>query len=172
MDMSDNIVMFPGFSPKRGRASPGSSKPQEEASNWRSREHIQEDIELHIAARVAYGKAVAWEAAAESENLPPAQIEEARQRTAKAFEEMRYRGRNLLICMPTERRALVDLLLYLEKNFTCCHKRFLTARWRSICSGPCAFLSADMRNMDKDGDCRAPTIEVRTPEPSASQAAR
>jgi hypothetical protein len=31
---------------------------------------------------------------------------------------MRWRGRNLLIVMPTERRALVDLLLYLEKNFT------------------------------------------------------
>ena len=114
-------MWFPGFSPKHGRATPASSEPQEEAFNkldWRSRERIQEDIELHIAARVAYGKAVAWEAAAESENLPPAQIEEARQRTAKAFEEMRYRGRNLLICMPTERRALVDLLLYLEKNFS------------------------------------------------------
>jgi hypothetical protein len=36
---------------------------------------------------------------AESENLPPAQIEEARKRTAEAFEEMRYRGRNLVICM-------------------------------------------------------------------------
>jgi hypothetical protein len=122
MDMSDNIVTFPGFSPKRGRSNTVSSEPQEEGPggklDWRSRERIQEDIELHIAARVAYGKAVAWEAAAESNNLPPAQIEEARQRTAKAFEEMRYRGRNLLITMPTERRALVDLLLYLEKNFT------------------------------------------------------
>ena len=42
---------------------------------------------------------MAWEAVAESENLPPAQIEEARKRTAEAFEEMRYRGRNLVICM-------------------------------------------------------------------------
>jgi hypothetical protein len=31
---------------------------------------------------------------------------------------MRYRGRNLLICMPTEGRALVDLSLYLERNFS------------------------------------------------------
>jgi hypothetical protein len=86
--------------------------------DWRSRERIQQDIEMHVAARVAYGKAVAWEAAAESENLPPAQIEEARKRTAKAFEEMRYRGLNLVVVMPTDRRALVDLLLYLEKNFS------------------------------------------------------
>jgi hypothetical protein len=86
---------------------------------------------------------------------------------------MRYRGRNLLICMPTERRALVDLLLYLEKNFSVLPQEISD---RSL-----AFdllrtmrlsLSADMRNMDKDGDCRAPTIEVRTTEPSASQAAR
>jgi hypothetical protein len=71
-----------------------------------------------MAARAAYGKAVAWEAAAESENLPPTQIEEARKRTAKAFEEMQWRGRNLVIAMPTDRRALVDLLMYLEKNFS------------------------------------------------------
>ena len=55
---------------------------------------------------------------AESQNLPPAQIEEARQRTAQAFEEMQYRGRALVIVMPTEHKALVDLLLYLEQNFS------------------------------------------------------
>ena len=27
-------------------------------------------------------------------------------------------GRSLVICMPTDPRALVDLLLYLEKNFS------------------------------------------------------
>jgi hypothetical protein len=120
MAMGSNIVTFPGLSPKHGRASTVSSEKEEASrrADWRSRERIQEDIDMHIAARVAYGKAVAWEAAAASENLPPAQIEEARQRTAKAFEEMRYRGRNLLVCMPTDRRALVDLLLYLEKNFS------------------------------------------------------
>jgi hypothetical protein len=31
---------------------------------------------------------------------------------------MQWRGRNLVIIMPTDRRALVDLLLYLEKNFS------------------------------------------------------
>jgi hypothetical protein len=77
-----------------------------------------------VAARETYGKAVAWEVAAESQNLPTAQIEEARQRTAKAFEEMRYRGQNLVTVMPTDRRALVDLLLYLEKNFTILPQEF------------------------------------------------
>jgi hypothetical protein len=106
--MQDNIVTFPGLSAKRGRANPVSSEPQEDAPkkvHWRSREHIREDIEMHYAARDAYGKAVAWEAAAESENLPPAQIEEARKQTVEAFEEMRYRGRNLVVVMPTDRRA-------------------------------------------------------------------
>jgi len=89
------------------------------AASWTGdRASIDEDIKLHIAARIAHGKAVAWEAAAESENLPPAQIEEARKRTAAAFEELRYRGRNLVINMPTDQRALIDLLLYLEKNFS------------------------------------------------------
>jgi hypothetical protein len=31
---------------------------------------------------------------------------------------MQYRGRNLMIVMPTEHRALIDLLLYLEQNFS------------------------------------------------------
>jgi hypothetical protein len=118
----DNIITFPepaGLFPKR--TIPVSSEPQEETPSkvhWRTREHIRDDIAVHEAARVAYAKAVAWEAAAESENLPPAQIEEARQRTAEAFNEMQYRGHALLIVMPTEERALVDLLLYLERNFS------------------------------------------------------
>jgi hypothetical protein len=120
--MSGDIINFSGFLPKRGRTNPASSEPQEDAANsradWRSRERIREDIDLHIAAREVYGKAVAWEVAAESQNLPPAQIEEARQRTAQAFEEMQYRGIALVTVMPTEHKALVDLLLYLEKNFS------------------------------------------------------
>jgi hypothetical protein len=121
------VIEFPGLSPKRGRTNPVTSEPQEEASqkvHWRTRDHIREDIEMHMAAREAYGKAVAWEAAADSQNLPPAQIEEARKRTAEAFEEMRYRGHHLVIVMPTDRRALVDLLLYLEKNFSVLPQEF------------------------------------------------
>jgi hypothetical protein len=78
--MSD-VIQFPGISPKRGRASPVSNKPQEdepEQADWRSRASVKQDIEQHIAAREAFAKAVAWEAVAGSQNLPPAQIEEAR----------------------------------------------------------------------------------------------
>jgi hypothetical protein len=71
-----------------------------------------------MEARDAYGKAVAWEAAAGSQNLPPAQIEEARKQTAAVYEEMRFRGHALVVVMPTDPRALVDLLLYLERNFS------------------------------------------------------
>ena len=63
-------------------------------------------------------KAVAREAAAESENLPTAQIEKLGSKPRPVFAELQCRGRSLLICMPTDRRALVDLLLYLEKNFS------------------------------------------------------
>jgi hypothetical protein len=38
--------------------------------------------------------------------------------TAEAYVEMQDRGHRLLTCMPTDRRALVDLLFYLEKNFS------------------------------------------------------
>jgi hypothetical protein len=44
--MSDNIFTFPGLSPKRGRANPVSSEPQEEVPkkvHWRTCEHIRED---------------------------------------------------------------------------------------------------------------------------------
>jgi hypothetical protein len=44
--------------------------------------------------------------------------------TAEAFEEMQFRGRALVIVMPTDRRALVDLLLYLEKNFSVLPQEF------------------------------------------------
>jgi hypothetical protein len=63
-------------------------------------------------------KAVAWEAAAEAEELPAHRIEEARQNTVTAYREMQEAARSLLICMPTDPKALVDLLLYMEKNFS------------------------------------------------------
>jgi len=61
---------------------------------------------------------VAWTIAAESQNLPTAQIEQAHLAAFRLYEEMQQRGRSLVICMPHDPRALVDLLLYLEKNFT------------------------------------------------------
>jgi hypothetical protein len=79
---------------------------------------VQGDIDAHVKARKAYGKAVAWEAAAQGEDLPAYRIEEARANTAMAYREMQEAARHLLICMPTDPKALVDLLLYLEKNFS------------------------------------------------------
>jgi hypothetical protein len=124
--MSSRIIKLPS-SVKRG----AHSRKQRRSKNGlaqeralkagpasRTRHRIQEDIKAHVAARAAYGNAVAWEAAAESENLPAQRIEEAQKRTADAFEEMQLRGRNLVIVMPTDRRALVDLLLYLQNNFS------------------------------------------------------
>jgi hypothetical protein len=84
----------------------------------RDREDVTERVGDHREAVTAYSRAVAWEAAAESQNLPPAQVEEARQRTAEAFNKMQDCARMLFIIAPTDLRALVDLLMYLEKNFS------------------------------------------------------
>jgi hypothetical protein len=111
------IITFADFS--RGKRL-AASEPQDEAPklDWRNRENIKADIDRHVAARRAYAKAVAWEIAAEDGNLPPPQIEEAKEQTARAYAEMDWAGRHLLICMPTDPRALVDLPLYLEKHFS------------------------------------------------------
>jgi len=128
MDMSDNIVTFPGFSPKRGRSNTVSSEPQEEASGpapgeilygpSRARSAVQADIDAHIRARKAYGKAVAWEAACRDGDAVEYQREEEREHTEHAYREMKDAARHLLICMPTDPKGLVDLLLYLEQNFS------------------------------------------------------
>jgi hypothetical protein len=113
----DNIVTFPGSSERK----PSVAKPAQEQTEFgssRSRGAVQTDIDLHIKARKAYGKAVAWEAAAQSEELPAYRIEEARCLTAMAYREMQEAARGLLICMPTDPKGLVDLLLYLEQNFS------------------------------------------------------
>ncbi|MBR1157026.1 hypothetical protein [Bradyrhizobium sp. JYMT SZCCT0428] len=112
----NNVVSFPGHSPPRGTPAIVQEVPLEKVQ--RTRQRVDEDIEAHIAARAAYAKAVAWEAAAESESLPSSRIEEARRRSAEAFEELRFRGRALLVVMPTDPKGLVDLLLYLEKHFS------------------------------------------------------
>lgn len=96
----------------------GPLQEQAPTVDWRSREHVQQDIERHAKARRAYGKAVAWEIAAQDQNLPTAQSEEARRQTAETYAELQDSGRRLIICMPTDRRALIDLLIYLEKNFS------------------------------------------------------
>jgi hypothetical protein len=55
---------------------------------------------------------------AQAEELPAYRIEEARCLTAMAYREMQEAARHLLICMPTDPKGLVDLLLYLEQNFS------------------------------------------------------
>ena len=118
--MTDNVLTFPGSSPARGAANAVAEPSPGETlyGPSRSRSAVQADIDAHVKARKAYGKAVAWEAAAQAEDLPPYRIEEARCLTAMAYREMQEAARHLLICMPTDPKALVDLLLYLEKNFT------------------------------------------------------
>jgi hypothetical protein len=118
--MTAEIIQFGGGTPQP-QANPApvdAAYLKDVAAAYRSRDHIREDMDKHIAARDAYGKAVAWEAAAESQNLPPSQIEAARQRTAAAYAELQDCGRRLVVCMPHDLRGLVDLLLYLEQNWT------------------------------------------------------
>jgi hypothetical protein len=86
--------------------------------DWRSREGVQRGIDAHVAARDRYAKGVAWLAAAKAENLPPADIEAAREDLAVLYVEMEEYARGLLICMPTDPKALIDLLMFLENNFS------------------------------------------------------
>jgi hypothetical protein len=121
--MSD-VIKFPGSS-ERERAVGGPAPIDVHMSSGeslygpsRSRSAVQGDIDAHVKARKAYGKAVAWEVAAQDEDLPAYRIEEARANTAMAYREMQEAARHLLICLPTDPKGLVDLLLYLEKNFS------------------------------------------------------
>ena len=55
---------------------------------------------------------------AQAGELPEYRIEEARANTAMAYREMQQAARHLLIRMPTDPKGLVDLSMYLEKNFS------------------------------------------------------
>ncbi|WP_038970241.1 hypothetical protein [Bradyrhizobium genomosp. III] len=109
-----NILTFPGSLPE---SSVPPAEPQE-ASAWRDRAYILQDIERHVAARRAYAKAVAWEIAVQDQNLPAAQLEAAREATAEAYRELSWAGHALVATTPADPKALVDLLLYMEKNFS------------------------------------------------------
>jgi hypothetical protein len=50
--------------------------------------------------------------------LPAAQIADAQLKAFEAYGDMMETARRLLVVMPTEPKAPVDLLLYLEKNFS------------------------------------------------------
>ncbi|UWU89449.1 hypothetical protein [Bradyrhizobium sp. CB1015] len=52
------------------------------------------------------------------QNMPVAQIGQANLKAVQAYEEIREAANNLLLVMPTELTALIDHLLYLERNFS------------------------------------------------------
>jgi hypothetical protein len=91
--------------------------PSTRGRGVRDPQDVAERIEDHREAVFAYSRAVAWEAAAADLNLP-SKLEEARQRTAEASNKMHHQAWRLFIIAPTDLRALVDLLMYLEKNFS------------------------------------------------------
>jgi hypothetical protein len=103
---------------RRGRVIDDEPELPPMRNDWRTREGVKKHIAKHVEARAAYAKAVAWTAAAEAQKLPLAQIEQAHLDTFHLYQEMQECARSLVICMPTDPRALVDLLMYLEKHFT------------------------------------------------------
>ena len=77
-----------------------------------------QDIKGHILARRTYQQGVAWLIAAKDQNLPSANSEAAREDVRTLHSEMVEAARRLVIVMPTDRKALCDLTMYLETNFT------------------------------------------------------
>jgi hypothetical protein len=63
-------------------------------------------------------RAVAWLAAAEDGNLPAANIEATRDDTIGLKMELEEAARSLATTVPHDRRALIDLLMYMEKHFS------------------------------------------------------
>jgi hypothetical protein len=63
-------------------------------------------------------RAVAWLAAAEDGNLPAANIEATRDDTIGLEMELEEAARSLATTEPHDRRALIDLLMYMEKHFS------------------------------------------------------
>jgi hypothetical protein len=113
-----NLIQFPGSRTEQPETTVERDWERRERLACRDRKAVQSDIDGHIAARRAYGQALARVTAIEDGNLPTAQIEEANLRAFEAYEVMTEAARRLLVVMPTDLKALVDLLLYLEKNFS------------------------------------------------------
>jgi hypothetical protein len=51
-------------------------------------------------------------------SCPADKLDLARQQTDESYRMMRAEARNLFICMPTNLKGLIDLLLYMERNFS------------------------------------------------------
>jgi hypothetical protein len=116
----NNIVTFPGSSERERSVAKTTPTIAGEIQYGpsRSRNAVQADIAAHINSRRAYAKAVAWEAACRAGDAVKYQLEEAREHTEHVYQEMQDAARHLLINMPTDPKGLVDLLLYLEQNFS------------------------------------------------------
>jgi len=134
------IITFPGSPERKPAAGVVESTPvQTEFGSGRSRKAVQVDIDAHVKARKAYGKAVAWALATEAGEAEAYQIEEARQNTAMAYREMQDAARNLLICMPTDPKGACRLADVPGEQLQHTAARSLTGRWRcAIASVPSA----------------------------------
>ncbi|TFV75311.1 hypothetical protein E4K64_16545 [Bradyrhizobium frederickii] len=112
-----NLIRFPGGS-NAARASSNAAADDGPTQASRDRQWVLQDIQRHVAARDAYTQAALRAALMAEQNMPVAQIGQANLEAVQAYEEMREAARNLLLVMPTELTALIDLLLYLERNFS------------------------------------------------------
>ncbi|MGX4804863.1 hypothetical protein [Bradyrhizobium guangdongense] len=112
-----NLICFPGGHSAAHTALP--TQPDGDATPAsRDRQWVLQDIQRHVNARQAYAQAALRAALMAEQNMPVAQIGQANLEAVQAYEEMREAAMNLLLVMPTEPTALIDLLLYLERNFS------------------------------------------------------
>lgn len=111
-----NVLTFPGR-PAAKASPPTVPDAGSDEVRWRNRAFVHRDIARHVAARQAYAQAVAWEIAVQDQHLP-AQLEAAREATAEAYRELSWAGHALVATTPADPDALIDLLLYMEKNFS------------------------------------------------------
>lgn len=115
--MSDVINLF-DRTHRRPASPPAAASAGGPERAFRERNDVKRDIDAHIAARETYQRAVAWLAAAEAEGLPVANIEAAREDLVRLHAELVEAARRLVIVTPTDLRALCDLLMYLEHNYS------------------------------------------------------
>ena len=113
-----NLIQFPGSRTEQPEARAEHAWERRERLASRDREMVQRDIDRHITARRAYGQALARVTAIEEGDLPAAQIADAHLKAYEAYTAMTEAAHMLLVVMPTDLKALIDLMLYLEKNFS------------------------------------------------------
>lgn len=109
-----NLIQFPGNRTEQPEAMAEPAWKRRERLASRVQAAVQRDIDRHVAARRVYGQALVKVAAIED----GVQIADAHLKAYEAYAEMTEAARMLLVVMPTDLKALVALLLYLEKNFS------------------------------------------------------